>query len=48
MLIDDGQEVVAQVQNLNAARAHYATASEVTTMNFGSLLDITNVNFRLV
>ncbi|KAJ5896137.1 uncharacterized protein N7473_005536 [Penicillium subrubescens] len=35
--MDDGQEVVAKVPNPNAGTPHFTTASEVATMEFGSL-----------
>lgn len=35
--MEDGQEVVAKVPNPNAGIPHFTAASEVATMNFGSL-----------
>ena len=36
LTMEDGQQVVAKVPNPNAGRAHFATASEVATMDFVS------------
>lgn len=34
MTMDDGTEIVAKIPNPNAGRSHFATASEVATMEF--------------
>lgn len=43
LTMDDGKEVIAKVPNPNAGRPHFATASEVATMDFVSSYLITGL-----